>query len=64
VKTNSLPQKCNPNSTALSHLFLLAAADAALSSKSIFDFRGADLFYRKRKPLGIVQDVQPKWFNF
>ena len=46
--------------TALYHLFLLAASDADLSSKSIFDFRGADLFYRKRSILGIVQNVQPE----
>ena len=50
--------------TALSHFLLLAAADAALSLKSIFDFRGADLFYRKRRDSGIVQDVQPRVYYF
>ena len=33
-------------------------------SEGNFDFRGADLFYRIRTPLGIVQEVQSKWDIF
>ena len=48
--------------TALSRLFLLAAADAAFSQQKVFDFREADLFYRNKKYRGIVLDVQPTIF--
>ena len=47
--------------TALSRLFLLAAADAALSSQ-IFDFIGADLFYLNKKYRGIVPKYSPRYF--
>jgi len=35
---------------------------AAIIEK-IFDFSGAGLAYRNRRPLRIVHEVQPKWYR-